>query len=234
MHLGRLFFAGAIVLALAWFALRSPLPAADPRFIQKDFADAGAPLSISAYLEAGHLRERGQAEIAGVAAPLRAATQATPPETVALARAEAVERAAAQLRAAGIGNVMIRFGDVLVARGHRGTGPWRVGLRDPRGQRPGDALAYLLADGDDAIASHGRERVVTVIGTDAPAAAAAAQALHQAGAGGWAALARQRGLEQVLVVEADGSIAATRPLSERLKFLGFRDYGVETGHFGRS
>lgn len=150
MRLGRLSFAAAIVLALAWFALRSPLPVADPRFLQQDFAGAGAPLSISAYLEAG----------------------------------------------------------------------------DPRGRGPGDALAYLLADRDDAIASHGRDRVVTVVGADAAAAAAGARALHEAGAGGWVELARRQGLAQVMVVEADGSISVTRPLNERLKLLQGRSARV--------
>lgn len=217
MQLGRLFFAGAILLGLAWFALRSPIPAADPRFVTADVADAGAPASIAAYLDTGYPRERGQGEIAAVAAELRAAARAAGGDPDAQ-RAQALEAAAARLKNAGIGNALLRFGNNLVVRGRRGGAPWRVGLRNPRGRLPDDALAYLLADRDEAVASHGTDRVVTVLGADGVAAAAAAQALHAAGAQ-WPELARQRGFDQVMVVEPDGAITLTKALNGRLKFL---------------
>jgi len=217
MRLGRFFFAGAIFLGLAWFALRSPIPAADPRFIKADVADAGAPAAVAVYLETGYPRERAQAEIAAVAAELRAVSRGPEPAP-ATRRAEVLDAAATRLESAGITSMMLRFGDNLVVRGRRGNAPWRVGLRDPRGQQPDDALAYLLADRDEAVASHGSDRVVTVLAPDGVAATAAAQALHAAGPG-WPALARERGLEQVLVVEADGAIEATKALNGRLKFL---------------
>lgn len=221
MRLGRLFFAGAIFLGLAYFALRSPLPVVDPRFIKEDFAGSGAPLSISAYLETGYLRERGRAELANAAALLRKAEQAAPaePGALSLARAAALDQAAAGLKAAGIGNAMLRFGHNLVTRGQRGNAPWRVGLRKPRGTAPDDALAYLLADRDEAIASYGETRVVTVIGPDGPAAAANAQTLFAAPPAEWRELARRLGLEQVMVVEETGDVTVTRALSERLRFL---------------
>jgi len=71
MRLGRLFFGGAVLLALAWFALRSPLPVADPRFIKQDFAGPGTALSISVYLDAGYERSRAQSALAEAAARLR-------------------------------------------------------------------------------------------------------------------------------------------------------------------
>ena len=221
MRLGRLFFAGAIFLGLAYFALRSPLPAVDPRFIKEDFAGSGAALSISVYLDAGDARDRAHAELARVAARLRQAELEAPAEPAAasLRRAEALDQAAAGLKAAGIGNAMLRFGGNLVVRGRRGNAPWRIGLRNPRGRSPDDALAYLLADRDEAVASHGESRVVTVIGPDGPAATAAAQALFAAKPGEWRELARRRGLEQVMVVEQSGDIAVTGALGERLKFL---------------
>jgi hypothetical protein len=218
MRLGKLFFAGAIFLALAYFALRSPIPAADPRFLQAEVADAGAPAVIAVYLDTGYLRERAQQELAGVAADWREAARGTDAAAPSARHAQALEAAAVRLQRAGIGNVMLRFGHNLVVRGRRGNGPWRVGLRNPRGTRPDDALAYLLADRDEAVASHGGERVVTVIGADGVAATAAAQALHAAGQQ-WPELARQRGLDQVMVVEADGAIHVTKALNDRLKFL---------------
>lgn len=71
MSTGRLFFAGAVLLGLAWFALRSPLPVADPRFIKEDFAGPGAPLSFSVYLDTGYERAKAHAALAEVAVFLR-------------------------------------------------------------------------------------------------------------------------------------------------------------------
>jgi len=79
MRLGRLFFAGAVLLALAWFALRSPLPVADPRFIKQDSASPGAPLSISVYLDTGYERSRAQSALADTEAFLREREQAWAP-----------------------------------------------------------------------------------------------------------------------------------------------------------
>ena len=64
MRLGRLFFAGAVLLALAYFALRSPLPVADPRFLKHDFFALGTLVSVSAYLDEGDTRERARGALA--------------------------------------------------------------------------------------------------------------------------------------------------------------------------
>jgi len=219
MRLGKLFFAGAILLGLAYFALRSPLPVADPRALKADVADAGAPLSINAYLDAGFPRDKGSAALASSGAQFRTFALQAPTDAGALsiARAEALEAAATQFKAAGIGNVMIRFGGNVVTRGTRGSGPWRIGLRNPR-KGPDDALAYLLADRDEAIATFGDLPVVTVIHAAGPTAAAAAQDLLAAGAG-WRELARKQGVEQVMVVDAAGAVTVTPELHKRLKFL---------------
>jgi thiamine biosynthesis lipoprotein len=219
MRLGRFFFAGAVILGLAYFALRSPIPAADPRFLQAEVADAGAPASIAVYLETGYLRERAQSELKLVADELRKARRDAggDPAAQGVQRAEALERGAARLQAAGITNAMLRCGGNLVVRGRRGNAPWRVGLRDPQGRF--EAIAYLLADRDEAVASVGEARAVTVLGPAGPAAAAQAAELAAAPPGAWRELARQGGIEQAMVVEADGSVSVTKALNERLKFF---------------
>ncbi|HUS24966.1 MAG TPA: FAD:protein FMN transferase [Candidatus Binatia bacterium] len=66
MSTGRLAFAGAVLLGLAWFALRAPLPVADPRFLKEDFFALGTLVSVSAYLPEGMSRERGKEIVAGL------------------------------------------------------------------------------------------------------------------------------------------------------------------------
>ncbi len=219
MRLGRLFFAGAVLLGLAWFALRSPLPAVDPRFYKQDFSNARAPLSITLYLETGYSRERAKAEAeAANVEVLKALGPVDPDEaTLLVSRAELLDAIAARLKDAGIANVMIRYGGNLVVRGRRGDAPWRVGLRDPR-RGPADAMAYLLADRDDAVVTLGELPVVTLVGADARRAAAAAPGLLAAGKN-WPELARQQGFDQVIAVDASGAVTVTPDLAKRLKFL---------------
>jgi hypothetical protein len=219
MRLGRLFFAGAVLLGLGWAALRSPLPAVDPRFLKEDVADAGAPLSFSVYLDAGYSRDRAKAELAAATAPFRkfALEASADPAALAVERAELLESAAAQLKAAGVANLMIRFGGHLVVRGRRGNAPWRIGLRNPRGG-PDDAVAYLLADRDEAVATFGDRPVITVLDADGPSAAANAATLAGAGRE-WPKLARQQALAQVMSVDAEGTVTVTPELNQRLKFL---------------
>lgn len=218
MRTGRLFFAGAVFLGLAYYALRSPLPVADPRFIKEDFASAEAPISISVFLETGYLRDRGHTELAAAAATLRAGSDG----------AKALEDAAAQLKAAGIRNSMLKFGATLVTRGKHGNAPWRVGVRKPRGKGPDDVLAYLLEDRDEALSSYSEDepgapssglRSITVVAADAPKAAQGAKALFASGAELWPAAAERRGIAQALAVDADGAITVTKALGERLKFM---------------
>ncbi len=59
-----------------------------------------------------------------------------------IAKGWAVDRAVAALRAAGLHHFLVQAGGDLYASGRRGRGPWRVGLRDPRGG-PAEAFAWL-------------------------------------------------------------------------------------------
>jgi thiamine biosynthesis lipoprotein len=58
----------------------------------------------------------------------------------------AVDRAAALLRAHGLGHFMIQFGGDLYAAGSRGDRPWRAGLQDPRGAPDTSFAAIDLRD----------------------------------------------------------------------------------------
>jgi hypothetical protein len=220
MRLGRLFFAGAVVLGLAYFALKSPLPVADPRFIKEDFAGPGAAVSFSVFLDTGYARDRAHKLLADAAAILRKAeAQPDGAEAADVARAQALDRAAAELKAAGIRNGMLKFGGALVVFGKRGNAPWRIGLRDPRGKGPDGALAYVMSSGDEAIATRGDARVVTVIAADATQAARGVGAVADGSPEAWPELARRAGLEQVMVVDADGTVTVTDALGKRVKFL---------------
>lgn len=345
MRLGRLFFAGAVLLALAWFALRAPVPVADPRFLKHDFFALGTLVSVSVYLDEGDTRARAQGVLADVERFLLAYEQAwspqgdgalgrinralaaggsaaipadqaalfaraeaararsgglfdarlgalvrlwgfddeahrreTPPAATALrdavealgrapafapdrpygpapgvqwdfggiAKGEAVERAVARLAAAGLGNAIVNAGGNLRAAGRRGRAPWRIGIRNPRGASPNEALAYLLVDGAEAIMTSGDNerffefegrryhhlldprsgapaqglRSVTVAHADAAWADAASTALFVAGPDGWRELARRLDVAQVLAVTASGEILVTAAFERRLKFLG--------------
>ena len=122
---GRLFFIGATFLGLAYFALRAPLPAIDPRFIKDDFPEGGAPISFSVFLEAGFARDTAHTLLAGCATNLRAAeSQWAPAGDGALARMNAA------LRSGGTHAVPAPM-RALFARGEQArvqTG----GLYDPR------------------------------------------------------------------------------------------------------
>lgn len=345
MRLGRLFFAGAVLLGLAWFALRSPLPVADPRFVRHEFLALGTLVSVSAYLDEGYTRERARQAFAATEALLRDYERAWTPEgdgmlgtlnrrlaageAVALpaaasalfARAEeararsgglfdarlgaliqlwgfdddsrrreappdaaqarrlaqaaqqapafvagmaygpapavqwdfggiakgaAVDAAVAQLKAAGITNVIVNAGGNLRTAGRRGGAPWRIGIRHPRGRTPDEVMAYVLTERDEALMTSGDyERYfehdgrryhhlldprsgapaqglwsVTVAHPDAAWADAASTALFVAGPDGWREAARRLGVDEALAVTAAGEIQVTAALAARLKFLG--------------
>lgn len=211
--MGRLFFAGALLLGLAWAALRSPVPAIDARYLREDFP--GEPLlSVSAWLSPDDTRDRARAAITACASPLRAAPAAP----------AATDAGAACLAASKIDSFMLNFAGNAVTAGRRGAAPWRIGLRHPQPRGPDDALAYVLAGDREAVATRLGSRPdglqqVSVFAADAATAAAGADALLAAGPAQWRAQARALRLDQALVLLADGSVQATGTLAPRLKFL---------------
>jgi FAD:protein FMN transferase len=344
VNLGRLAFIGAVLLALAYFALRGPVAVADPRFLKQDFLALGTLVSVSLYLPETMPRERGRALVAEAEKFLRDYEEAwrpsgpgrlgginraladgrtfalSGPEAMLFTRAEdarrrsgglfdarlgalvalwgfddearrrsepppaaevarlaaavqrapafeegaaygpapgvqwdfggiakgaAVEEAVQRFKAAGVSNVIVNAGGNLRTAGARGKAPWRIGIRHPRGRTPDEVLAYLLAEGDEALITsgdyeryfeHGGRRYahildprtglpasglqsVTVAHADTAWADVASTALFVAGAEGWREAAAALGVEQALVVTAAGEIVVTRALARRLKFM---------------
>lgn len=154
----------------------------------------------------------------------------------------AVDDTLARLQAQGVTDALLDLGGNLAVRGVGPDGPWRVGVRDPFGPgllarlRCGPCEAVItsgtaerwrrLADGglathviDPASARPAQALAsVTVLHPDAAWADAAATALLVAGPARWQALAGRLGLDQVLVLRADGRAEAHARLAARLEW----------------
>mgnify|MGYP006265918039 CR=1 FL=1 len=157
-----------------------------------------------------------------------------------VAKGFALGQLSAHLVELGYADLLINAGGDLIAIGRPAGRPWRVGIRHPR--RPDAVLASLsVAGGESVFTSGDYERSfthdgvryhhmldprtgrparglqsVTVVTQDPALADAAATALFVAGPDAWPRIARRMGVEQVMVVEGDGSIAITPALAERV------------------
>ena len=157
----------------------------------------------------------------------------------------ALDRAAALLRAQGVRNALINIGGNVLALGSKHGEPWRVGIQHPR--QPGALATLQLYDGE-AIGTSGdyqryfeldgkrychlldprsgmpvaHTQAVTILISPRPQAGmlsdAASKPLFIAGREGWRRLARQLEVGEVLRVDADGRLQATRSFAARLKF----------------
>ena len=119
---------------------------------------------------------------------------------------------------------------------------WRIGIRDP--YRPGVMATLELAAGESVSTSGDYERMfdqagtryhhildprtgypvaglhaVTVVHADAAVADAASTALFVAGPGQWRQVAAALGIAQVLVVQADGTVAMTPAMAGRVRLV---------------
>ena len=157
----------------------------------------------------------------------------------------ALDRAAAILRAHGVGNALINIGGNVMALGRKNGEPWRVGIQHPR--QPGALATLELADGEAVGTSGDYQRYFEVGGqryshlidprsgepaqhTSAltvliPGGAQAgmrsdalSKPLFIAGAS-WPALAERLGVTHVLRVDADGRLEISAALNARLKFV---------------
>jgi FAD:protein FMN transferase len=162
----------------------------------------------------------------------------------AIAKGTGLKDAAEVLRDAGIGHYIVNGGGDLVVAGRRGERAWRVAIRHPRAQY-GRLLATLESENEAVFTSGDYERFfehqgrryhhildprsgepamglqsVTVIHDDVALADAASTALFVAGPDGWRETARALGVDQVMVVHADGRIEMTAALEPRLRFPG--------------
>ena len=157
----------------------------------------------------------------------------------------ALDRAAAILRAHGVGNALINIGGNVMALGRKNGEPWRVGIQHPR--QPGALATLELADGE-AVGTSGdyqryfevggqryshlidprsgepaqHTRALTVLIPGGAQAGMRSDALSKplfiAGAS-WPALAERLGVTHVLRVDADGRFEISAALNARLKFV---------------
>ena len=157
----------------------------------------------------------------------------------------ALDRAAAILRAHGVGNALINIGGNVMALGRKNGEPWRVGIQHPR--QPGAQATLELADGE-ALGTSGdyqryfevggqryshlidprsgepaqHTRALTVLIPGGAQAGMRSDALSKplfiAGAS-WPALAERLGVTHVLRVDTDGRLEISAALNARLKFV---------------
>lgn len=155
-----------------------------------------------------------------------------------IAKGEAVDRVIERLRRHGVSNALVNAGGDLRVIGARDGRAWRVAVQDPGG---GVLGVIELADGEAAFTSGDYERyfdteqgrrmhhiidprtgypasgtrAVTVVADDAVHADAAATALFVAGAR-WRETARAMAVNAVLRVDADGSVAVSQAMRNRI------------------
>ena len=160
-----------------------------------------------------------------------------------VAKGYGVEQIITLLQNRGIHNAIVNAGGDLKAIGRHGDRPWTVGIRDPN-NRKGVLASLEVNDGESVFTSGSYERYydyegkryhhiidprtgypaegtlsVTVIHRDATIADAAATALLVAGPKDWQRIARQMGIEAVLLVDDKNNIYITPPMQARVSFV---------------
>lgn len=168
----------------------------------------------------------------------------------AIARGDAVDQVLRHLRDSGFGHAQVRIGEHWGASGENGRAPWTAALPAVP-PLPADWARLELQDGemlgtrrwDERSFEHAGQRYhdlidprsgypaqglrsVSVVTDEGARAAAASTALFVAGPSAWTDAARALGIEQALVIEADGTVRATPALARRLRLNG--DVQVQT------
>lgn len=159
-----------------------------------------------------------------------------------IAKGYAVDLAIARLRDLGIPNAIANAGGDLRAVGSHGDRPWRVTVRKPGG----GSIGFIEVKGDEAIFTSGNyerfrqdktERYphildpttgwpaeniasVTVIASEGLLADAAATAMIVAGLDGWPEVAGALNLDEVAVVDENGTVYLTPAMEQRIQFSG--------------
>ena len=157
------------------------------------------------------------------------------------AKGYAVDKAIEHLQDLGIRNAIVNAGGDLRAIGRHGKRPWRVGIRQPRGD---GVLASVDTKADESIFTSGDyERYyeyqgqryhhiidphtgfpargitsVTVFDERADRADAAATAVLVAGLDDWYDVAKAMHVNGIMLVAEDGTIYMTRNLKDRIYF----------------
>lgn len=158
-----------------------------------------------------------------------------------IAKGFAVDLAIVHLRELGIENAIVNAGGDLRAMGDHGDRPWRVAIRQPGG----GVIGAVEVVGDESLFTSGNyERFraqgasryphildprtgwpaedlasVTVIASEGTLADVAATALIVAGPDDWPEVARALALDQVLVIDAAGTVHLTPAMAERVRFV---------------
>lgn len=156
-----------------------------------------------------------------------------------IAKGYAIDLACQALRRLGLDNAIVNAGGDLETMGRHGDRPWRIAIRDPHG----GIIGRLDTRGDEAVFTSGNyERYrengtaryphildprtgwpvkelssVTVIAREGLLADAAATALTVAGPRDWPAVAQALGLDQVLVVDEEGTVYLTPAMQARVQ-----------------
>ena len=157
----------------------------------------------------------------------------------AIAKGYAVDFVIKTLKAEGIDNALINIGGDLKVLGQHGDRPWHIGIRDPRGD---DIIASAdVSDGEAMFTSSdttnyydyqgkryhhildprtgypaAQTHSVTVINKDGARADAAATALFVAGPGQWTSIAKDMGVSEVMLIDAQGIIYMTPQMHQRM------------------
>ncbi len=167
----------------------------------------------------------------------------------AFAKGYAIELEIRKLRELGIHNAVMNAGGDLTVIGKHGERAWNIGIRHPR--RPGLLASVEVKDNESVFTSGDYERFyyyqgkryhhilnpktgyptddtqsVTVIHPDAGRADAAATAIFVAGRKNWQQVAKDMGIQYVMLVDGDGNIHFTPAMKKRIKLLEKRQIAL--------
>lgn len=158
-----------------------------------------------------------------------------------IAKGHAVDLILKHMQEMGVENAIVNTGGDLKVIGQRGDRPWRIGIRDPRGN---GVIASLDAGHNEAVFTSGdyerfyklagkryhhildprtgypaqNSQSVTVIHNDGALADAAATALFVAGPEEWLDIASSMNITQAMLIDRNGRIHITRRLANRVEF----------------
>lgn len=158
-----------------------------------------------------------------------------------IAKGYAIDLILEHIQQMGVRHASINTGGDLKVIGQRGDKPWRIGIRDPRGD---GVIASMDAHHNEAVFTSGdyerfykhegqryhhildprtgypakNAQSVTVVHNDAALADAAATALFVAGPKEWLAIAKSMNIQQAMLIDRNGKIHITEGLAKRVKF----------------
>ncbi len=160
----------------------------------------------------------------------------------AIGKGYGIDLAIEHLKEMGIQNAIVNSGGDLRAIGSRNGHPWRIAIRNPSGS---GTLGFLHISGDESIFTSGDyernylwqgkryhhiidprtgypaegARSVTVVHDNATVADAAATALFVAGSGNWHRIARQMGIQYVLLIDSNSVVHMNPAMEKRIQLM---------------